>query len=162
MPNQKKGQLRWLWIAVAVIVSDFVCKFLAVKYLSYGIPKKIFPGFELTLLHNYGAAFSFLDSQPGWQVFVLAAIAVIVSLVILVWIARLDRKDNLMAIGLCLILGGALGNLYDRLVYGYVVDFIDVYFKSYHWPAFNIADTGICIGAFFVILATLFNSKKNK
>ena len=158
MPKPSKGQLRWLWVAVFVLILDFVSKFLAAKHLTYAVPKKIFPGFELTLLHNYGAAFSFLDNQPGWQIFVLSAIAIMVSLVILVWISRLDRSANIFAIGLSLILGGALGNLYDRLAYGYVVDFIDIYYKNYHWPAFNIADAAICVGAFLVILKSFSKS----
>lgn len=159
MPKPKTGQLRWLWIAAAVMIADFVSKYLAVTHLTFAKPVGVFPGFELTLLYNYGAAFSFLDSQPGWQVFFLSGLAGVISLVILIWISRLPRNNNIAAIGLSLILGGALGNLYDRLTYGYVIDFIDVYYKNYHWPAFNIADMGICVGAFLVILSGLKKSR---
>jgi len=160
MSKAKKGQLRWLWVAAAVMVTDFMTKSMATMKLTYGVPKEIFPGFNLTLLHNYGAAFSFLNDQPGWQVFFLSAIAIIVSFGILIWISRLNRTDNITAIGLSLIMGGALGNVYDRLTYGYVIDFIDLHYGSYHWPAFNIADSAICVGAFIIIIISLFKSKK--
>ena len=111
-------------------------------------------------MHNYGAAFSFLsNANTTWQVIVLSAIALIVAIVILIWLARLPKNKNLTACALSLILGGALGNVYDRMIHGYVVDFLDFHINNYHWPAFNIADSAICIGAVILILIS-FKSKK--
>ncbi|WP_440993491.1 signal peptidase II [Cysteiniphilum litorale] len=156
----RNNQLRWVILSIIVIIIDLGTKYLASQNLTYGQPIEILPFFNLTLLHNYGAAFSFLsNANTTWQVIVLSAIALIVAIVILIWLARLPKNKNLTACALSLILGGALGNVYDRMIHGYVVDFLDFHINNYHWPAFNIADSAICIGAVILILMS-FKSKK--
>ncbi|WP_440682684.1 signal peptidase II [Cysteiniphilum halobium] len=156
----RNNQLRWVILSIIVIIIDLGTKYLASQTLIYGQPVEILPFFNLTLLHNYGAAFSFLsNAKTTWQLILLSAIALIVIIVILVWLARLSKTKNLTACALSLILGGALGNVYDRMIHGYVVDFLDFHINNYHWPAFNIADSAICIGAVILILMS-FKSKK--
>jgi signal peptidase II len=108
--------------------------------------------FQLTYLRNSGAAFSFLSDAGGWQRWFFVGLSLIVSVVIAVWVARLPANDKWMAVSLTLILGGALGNAIDRILYGYVIDFIDVFYGGWHWPAFNIADSAICIGVVMMLL----------
>ncbi len=153
--NVKKGQLRWLWVAAVIMLVDQLSKMWAVHNLKYAVPEQVFPGFNLTLLYNYGAAFSFLDnSSKTWQVFFLAAVALIVIAILLIWVSRIPKTQHILPIGLCLIVGGAVGNLYDRIAHGYVVDFLDFYVNNYHWPAFNVADSSICVGAILVIIVS--------
>ena len=146
------GALPWLWLSVLVILLDLSTKFIASNNLSYGVPVPVVPFFNLTLLHNTGAAFSFLADAGGWQRWFFAGLAVLVSAMLVVWLYRLPRADKWMACALSLVLGGALGNLYDRIMHGYVVDFIHLYYGSYHFPAFNIADCAITVGAVMIAL----------
>lgn len=139
--------LKWLIVSVGVIVLDLVTKAMATNALTYGVPVPILPSFNLTLLHNTGAAFSFLANESGWQRWFFILLAVGVSGSLVVWLSRLKSGEIWLAISISLVLGGALGNLYDRMVHGYVVDFIHLYYGSYHFPAFNIADCAISIGA---------------
>jgi len=111
----------------------------------------VFPGFNITYVHNFGAAFSFLSDQGGWQRWFFALLAASISIGIFVWIKRLKDKEILSAISLSLILGGAIGNLIDRVLYGYVIDFLDVYYQQWHWPVFNIADSAITVGVVFML-----------
>ena len=127
--------LKLLWIAVLVVVADQISKLAAVKYLTAHM-FEVMPFFNLKLVFNSGAAFGLFSDAGGWQNFLFAIIAFIVSVVIIVMARRLDTRDTQMAIGLMLVLGGALGNFFDRLRYQSVVDFFDVYFKS--WPSFDI------------------------
>ena len=122
----------------------------------------VLPFFNITLAYNHGAAFSFLASESGWQRWFFTGLAVVVSIVLLVWLKRLKTDAKLEAISLALILGGALGNVIDRVVHGYVIDFIDVYYGTYHWPAFNVADSAICIGAILLILDSFRNKTEQK
>ena len=112
----------------------------------------VMPFFKLTYVHNTGAAFSFLSEAGGWQRWFFAALALVISGVIAVWLARLKHDETLLAVALSLVLGGAIGNLIDRLVYGYVIDFLDVYYQTWHWPAFNIADSAITIGVILMLM----------
>ena len=146
------SKLRWLWLAVLVIVLDLGSKAMATAMLTYGNPVPVMPLFNLTLLHNTGAAFSFLAGAAGWQRWFFVGIALIATCVLLIWLSRLKVHEKWMAITLSLILGGAIGNLYDRIAYGYVVDFIDVYYNSFHWPVFNIADSAITIGVVMMLI----------
>lgn len=148
--------LKWLWLSIAVIVADQLTKYLATDLLNYAEPVAVIPFFNLTLLHNTGAAFSFLSEAGGWQRWFFASMAIGVSVGIGIWLSRLDSKQRWLAIALALIVGGALGNLWDRLYFGYVVDFIDVYYQSYHWPAFNIADSAIFVGAGMLLIDGFF------
>ena len=114
------------------------------------------PFVNLTLTHNTGAAFSLLHRAGGWQRWLFAALAVVVSIAIVIWLKRLPRNARWTAAGLALVLGGALGNLWDRLAHGYVVDFIDFYYGEWHWPAFNVADSAITLGAVMLVAEVVF------
>lgn len=146
------SKLRWLWLAGLVIALDLGTKALASSMLTYGVPVPVMPMFNLTLLHNTGAAFSFLAGESGWQRWFFVSLAAVVSVVLVRWLKSLQVNETWSAIAIVLILGGALGNVYDRVVHGYVVDFLHFYWNDYHFPAFNIADTAITIGAGMMIL----------
>ncbi|MCD6039548.1 MAG: lipoprotein signal peptidase [Gammaproteobacteria bacterium] len=152
--NKKKAQfiacstgLCWLWVAVIVFILDYATKFLAKKYLVVDYAVAVMPGFNLALSFNKGAAFSFLKDQSGWQIWFLGSISIIVSLGILIWLSRLSKRDVWRSIALSLIVGGAVGNLLDRIIQGQVTDFVQLYISHFYWPTFNIADSAICIGA---------------
>jgi len=144
--------LKYLMISAVIIVLDQVTKWLMVSWLALYETVAVMPYFNLTMAHNYGAAFSFLAQAGGWQRWFFIVLAIVISAVLVVWLAKLKPHAKLEAISLSLILGGAIGNVIDRIVYGYVVDFLDVYIGSSHWPAFNVADSVICIGAVLLIL----------
>lgn len=146
------SQLRWLWLAVLVIALDLGTKALASAMLTYANPVPVMPLFNLTLLHNTGAAFSMLADAAGWQRWFFVALAVVVSVLLVCWMKSLKAHETWTAIAIALILGGALGNVYDRVVHGYVVDFLHFYWQDYHFPAFNLADTAITLGAGMMIL----------
>jgi len=150
---------RWLWLTAAVIVVDQASKQVALATLSLHQPVPVMPLFNITLVYNEGAAFSFLSDAGGWQRWFFSLLAIAISALIVFWIKGLPRDRVWTAAGLALVLGGALGNLIDRLVYGYVIDFIDVYFRTYHWPTFNIADTAITVGAAILIFVQIFFHK---
>lgn len=154
--------LKWLWLSVVVVALDQASKLWATASLQFQEPVNVIPFFNLTLMHNYGAAFSFLASAGGWQRWFFAAIALVASTAITLWLKRLESHQRWEAISLALVLGGALGNLWDRLTLGYVVDFIDVYYGIKHWPAFNIADSAITIGAVMLIIDLLFMQRHSK
>jgi len=153
------GTLKWLWISLLVVALDQVTKSIAVDSLVLFQPVPVFPGFNLTLMHNKGAAFSFLSDQSGWQRWFFTVIAIVVSVAIVIWMKRLPADHRLTAVSLALILGGAVGNVWDRILLGYVIDFIDVYYADYHWPAFNIADSAISVGACLLIIDSLRHGK---
>ena len=160
--EKSMGSLKWLWLTVFVLAADLLSKNLAQESLHYGVPETLFPGLDMTLLYNRGAAFSFLSDASGWQRWLFVAIAVLISAVLVVWLKRTEKRQWWLGIGLALILGGALGNLYDRILLGYVVDFISVYYQSYFFPAFNLADSAITLGATIMIIDMLFLEKKNE
>lgn len=155
-------QLFWLLITVVVIAFDLWTKALAVNVLSYGQPVPVLPVLDFTLLYNRGAAFSFLNAAGGWQRWLFVAIAVSVSLLLLVWILRLKSSERWLATALSLILGGALGNLYDRLTLGYVVDFIHAHWGDSYFPAFNLADSAITVGAIMVLVDAFWLEKRRR
>ncbi|CAH0993202.1 Lipoprotein signal peptidase [Sinobacterium norvegicum] len=152
--------MKWFWFALAaiVIILDQYSKFLASTELAYLRPVEITSWFNLMLAHNEGAAFSFLSDAGGWQRWFFTAIAAIVSVVIAVWLFRLPAQQTWLACSLALILGGAIGNLIDRAMLGYVVDFISVHYGGRYFPAFNIADSGICVGAAMLIIDSFRHS----
>lgn len=147
--------LRYLWVTAAVVIVDQVTKLAALRFLVRHVEVNLLPFLSLTLTFNSGAAFGFLGNESGWQRFFFAAIALIAITVIIFWLRRLERNDRLVAVALALILGGAVGNVIDRLVYGHVVDFIDVIFGSWHFWIFNVADSAISIGAVLLVLDAL-------
>jgi len=146
---------RFLWIAIVVFVLDQLTKHVAADYLIRHGELKLVPFLNLSLVHNTGAAFGMLSQASGWQNLFFIAVAMIACVVILLIMQRLRPADAPLAVALMLILGGALGNLLDRLIHGYVIDFIDVYYGTWHWPAFNVADSAITIGAALLLLDTL-------
>ncbi|MCK5639473.1 MAG: lipoprotein signal peptidase, partial [Gammaproteobacteria bacterium] len=135
---------------------DLWSKSIASEYLLMHQPVPVFPGLNMTLMHNYGAAFSFLSNAGGWQRWFFTILALAVSAFIIGWLRKLEKQQTFLAIALALVLGGALANVWDRITLGYVVDFIDVYYQQWHWPAFNIADSAICVGAVMLIIDALF------
>jgi signal peptidase II len=143
----------WLGAAFGIVVIDQVTKFLALQWLNYGDPVAVFPGLNFTLVYNTGAAFSLLSEASGWQRWLFAAVALIVSVVITFWLRQVGSKEWWLPIALTLILGGAIGNFWDRVSLGYVIDFIQVYYQQWSWPAFNIADSAICVGAVMLLLS---------
>ena len=165
MPNTSNtgrfGRLGWLWLTLLVLVIDLASKVYFDGALQMYQQIVVIPDFfSWTLAYNTGAAFSFLADSAGWQRWLFALIAVVVSGVLVVWLKRLGRNDTWLAIALALILGGALGNLYDRIAYGHVVDFILVHWQNrWYFPAFNFADSAICVGAVMLAL-DMFKSKK--
>jgi len=147
--------LPWFALALGVILLDQWTKGLAHTHLEYGRPLALLPWFDLTLHYNTGAAFSFLSDAGGWQRYLLSGIAVLVSVVLVVWLCRVDGSQRLLGLGLALILGGALGNLWDRIAHGHVVDFISLHYAGYYFPAFNLADSAITAGAAAMVLDSL-------
>lgn len=150
--------LQWLWLTVLLLLVDQITKVLAVAYIHPNESIEVMPFFNLVIRYNTGAAFSFLADAGGWQVFFFSTISSLVSLGILYWMYTIPAKNRWLSIALALILAGALGNLYDRLTLGKVVDFIDWYYGDYHWPAFNVADSVILAGALMMLLDGFFNS----
>lgn len=157
-----KNCLIWLWLAFVVIALDLLTKQLAVSFLEYADPNPVLPFFDLTLLFNYGAAFSFLSDAGGWQRWLFVLIAVGVSIFIVIWMQKTQRNYWWLGMGLSLILGGAIGNLYDRIFQGYVIDFISLHYQNYFFPAFNLADSAITLGAAILIIDMLFLESKRK
>jgi signal peptidase II len=153
---------RWLWLTLCVLALDLATKYAASSLLGYGQPVEVLPFFNLTLLHNPGAAFSFLASHPGWQRWLFAAIAVGASVGLSIWLLRLKADEKRLAVALALIIGGALGNLFDRLVHGYVVDFLSFHAAGWYYPAFNIADIGITLGAIGLIWESIVGERRRK
>lgn len=151
-------QLPWKWysLSLAVIVLDHIAKWTASALLVYGQPVEVLPFFNLMLAHNTGAAFSFLSDAGGWQRWLFTAIAIGVSIFLALWLRR-ARDQKLLCWALALILGGALGNLIDRVLLGYVVDFISLHYAGRYFPAFNIADSAITLGAGLLILDMFLN-----
>lgn len=152
----------WMWylLAVAVVLLDQLSKIWVSAHLTYGVPVTYTSFFNFTLLHNHGAAFSFLADQGGWQRWFFALLALVVSITLVIWIARSAANNKLETFALSFILGGALGNLYDRIQLGHVVDFIVVHYQEHFWPAFNLADSAITLGAFVLIAQMLLKKEK--
>lgn len=145
---------RFLWITLAVCVADQVTKHYALLHLrNTDIP--LAPFLKFSLAFNTGAAFSFLSDAGGWQNLFFVGVAFVISVVILFMIRRLGANDTQVAVALTLVLGGAAGNVIDRVRFGYVVDFIDVYYRAWHWPTFNVADSAITIGAVLLVMDAL-------
>ena len=155
MVNIMQSRAGWYLLSVLVILVDQFTKSWASVSLVYGRAVELLPMLNLTLLHNRGAAFSFLSDAGGWQRWFFTAVALAVSIVIMLWMTRLTPGKTLLGLALALVLGGALGNLLDRVFLGYVVDFIDIHYLNYHWPAFNVADSAITVGAILLIIESL-------
>jgi len=174
--QQSKKKYVWFSLALLIIIADQLTKYIASDSLSHAQPVAFLPYFNFTLLHNYGAAFSFLSDAGGWQRIFLGVVAFVVSVFLVVWMFCIKPEKKLEMLGLSLVLGGAVGNLWDRVYLGYVVDFVDWFYitdtsdclsffyyifssQSCHWPAFNIADSSIMLGAACLIIDMLFVEK---
>ena len=147
--------LKWLWLSLLVIVLDQLSKLWVVSEFELYQSIELMPYLNLTYVHNKGAAFSFLSSAGGWQRWFFSIISMVAVFVLLLWLKRLKPTEKLLAVSMSLILGGAIGNLYDRLAYGYVIDFLDAYYQQWHWPVFNIADSAIVLGVGLMLLDML-------
>jgi signal peptidase II len=148
-----------LSLALLVLVLDQWTKGLAESALEYGRPVQILPVLNMSLQYNTGAAFSFLRDAGGWQRWFFSAVAIVISLGLCVWLSRLQRGETLLAWSLTFILGGALGNLWDRLALGHVVDFISFHYGGAYFPAFNLADSAITLGAGLMILDAIIQAR---
>ena len=156
----------WYAASLFLMLLDQWVKQVIVNLLALCVPGHcesidILPFFKLTLLHNRGAAFSFLDDAGGWQRWFLTVVSLLVSLAMAIWLYRVHRQQKLLAAALCLILGGALGNLVDRAIQGYVVDFFVLHHGGWYFPAFNIADAAISVGAALLLLDMLTSHRRN-
>ena len=149
--------LKYLWISLTVIIADQISKWWAESALEFQQPVTLLSWFEWFLTYNKGAAFSFLADAGGWQRHFFTILALIISVVLVIWIRKLESSERQTAIALSLILGGAIGNVIDRILYGHVIDFIQVWLGSYPWPAFNIADSSIFIGAILLLLSGMIS-----
>ncbi len=154
--------LRWLWLTLIFLIIDQVTKHWVAGTFDYKETLYVFPFFNLFYIHNEGAAFSFLADQGGWQRWFFTAIASIASIIFLVWMAKTPKQQRLLSIAFALILSGAVGNLIDRALFGYVIDFLDFHWAGYHFAAFNIADSVIFIGAALMILESFTNKEANQ
>ncbi|MEA3405266.1 MAG: signal peptidase II [Pseudomonadota bacterium] len=147
--------VKTLWIAVVVIVLDQITKIWAVDTLVFGEPVAVMSNLNWTLAYNYGAAFSFLADMGGWQRWFFTALAAVVTVILVWWLKSLPNKLNIETWGINLVLGGAIGNVIDRILEGRVTDFIDFYIGTWHYATFNVADIAITIGAGLLILSEL-------
>jgi len=154
--------VHWLVISIVVLVLDQATKLLAEQLLGYHQPVPVMPMLNMTLSYNPGAAFSFLGNAGGWQRWLFSGFALVVSVVIIIWLRRLPAAERWMRWALALLLGGAVGNLIDRLWHGHVIDFIHVYFQQWNYPIFNVADMAITVGACMILFHAFFLEGRNK
>ena len=159
--------MKWLWLSALTVVLDQLTKKIAEAELLLHKPVAVFPSFNFTLMYNKGAAFSFLSDAGGWQRILFVSLSTIISIFLFFWLKQItqdvkQKGNQLLQLAIALILGGAIGNLIDRAMTGEVVDFIQVYYSTYYFPAFNIADSAITVGAGLLILDILLESKREK
>lgn len=161
--ERRAGGLRWLWLSLVVIVADQLSKFLVVSNFELYEAVDVLPVFELTRLHNTGAAFSLLAQASGWQRWFFVGLAVVVSGGIVYWLRNLPRDSApFLPVALALVLGGALGNLVDRVWHGYVIDFLHFHWEAAYFPAFNVADSAITVGAGLLILDAILEGRRSR
>ena len=161
MPNllNKKPGLWWLPISGVIFYLDQLTKAMATESLKMYEAVYVNTYLNWTLMHNEGMAFSFLADQSGWQRWAIGIVAVIIVIWLLIWLTKTTINQKFLNLGLVCVIGGALGNIYDRFSLGYVIDFIEAHYNQYYWPTFNVADMAISIGAFFLILDLIFGPK---
>jgi signal peptidase II len=160
--NRRHAPLRWLWLSALVVVLDQVSKALIAEHMRLFDIVRITSWFDLMLLHNTGAAFSFLNHAGGWQRWFFVGLGLLVPIIIVLWLWRMPGQGrHWLAAALSLILGGALGNAIGRIANGYVIDFILVHYQSWSWPAFNLADSAIVIGAVMIVIDALWRSRRS-
>ena len=160
--TNKSNSLVWLWLSLLIILVDQVTKYWISHQLMVGEAQPVNSFFSLVLFHNQGSAFNFLSSAGKMAVGIFSLIAVIVSLSIVIWLGKLPAGNKWQACALSFILGGALGNLIDRMIHGYVIDFLFFHYQQYGWPAFNVADSAITTGALMLIIGLFYYRSKRK
>ena len=153
--------LIWLWVSAIVVLLDQWTKMIASESLELYTAQPVTSFLNWTLMHNRGVAFSILADQSGWQRWVISVVAVAVVIWLLFWLFKNHRNQRMLNISLVLIIGGAIGNIWDRIQLGYVVDFIEVYYGDFFWPAFNIADSAITVGAVLLIIDAFVNKDED-
>jgi signal peptidase II len=149
--------LKLLWLSLLVVVLDQLSKYWVMTSFEEYEVLRVWPVFNLTLVYNTGAAFSFLSDAGGWQRWFFVTIGVLVSAALVVWLSRLDVRERLTAYGLALVVGGAIGNLIDRILLGKVVDFLQWHWQDWYWPSFNLADSAITLGVVLLLIDGLFS-----
>jgi signal peptidase II len=152
--------LRLLWLSALVVVADQISKFWIMAHFEDYEVLTIWPVFNLTLVYNTGAAFSFLSDAGGWQRWFFIAVGIVVSAVMALWLGHLRREERLTAYGLALVIGGAIGNLIDRIWLGKVVDFLQWHWQDWYWPSFNLADSAITVGVALLLIDGLFGQRR--
>jgi len=162
MTDSSHRNLTWFLIVAGVFSADMLTKQMAEAMLDYGQGVAILPILDFTLLYNKGAAFSFLANESGWQRWFFTAISTLVSAMLIMWLRKLERHQVWLGVALALVLGGALGNLFDRIAFGHVIDFVAVHWGDAYFPAFNIADSAITIGAVMLGIDAIRDSFNNK
>ena len=160
MPSDwKQSGLKWYWVVVITIIADQLSKQWVLANFDLNDSINLLPVLNFTYVRNYGAAFSFLTDAGGWQIWFFSIIAIAISGLLTFWLRKQPVIEWRTNLAFTLVIGGAIGNLIDRLMHGYVIDFIDVYWNTSHYPVFNIADSAICIGAGLIILDSFFGDK---
>lgn len=154
--------VRWLGLSVFVVLLDQLTKQTADTLLAYNEPLIVLPMFNFTLRYNTGAAFSFLADGGGWQRWFFTVLALVVSVILIIWLRRLPRAAVWESLGIAMILGGAIGNVIDRVLFGHVIDFIEVHYQHWYWPAFNVADSAITVGVAVLLVDGLLNAKARR
>ena len=149
--------LKLLWLSLLVVVLDQLSKYWVMTSFEEYEVLRVWPVFNLTLVYNTGAAFSFLSDAGGWQRWFFVTIGVLVSAAMVVWLSRLDVRERLTAYGLAFVVGGAIGNLIDRILLGKVVDFLQWHWQDWYWPSFNLADSAITLGVVLLLIDGLFS-----
>ena len=162
MPEVTRRWYLWLLVSLAVVLLDQYTKLLVVRSMELFDRIPVLPFLDLVRLHNPGAAFSFLAGASGWQTWLFTGIAIVVSAGIVWWLEQLSRDQKVLALGLALILGGAIGNLIDRVAQGYVVDFVLLYYERWSWPAFNVADMAITGGVVLLLFDGLVLERRRQ
>ncbi|OOZ00114.1 signal peptidase II [Solemya velum gill symbiont] len=152
--------LRWLLLSLIVVVFDLATKLWVEASFEFREQLPVIEGFfNLTLVYNKGAAFSFLADAGGWQRWFFIVLSIVISIGLLVWLKRLQPHERVVAVGVSLVLGGAIGNLIDRVLYGQVIDFLLFYYDRWSWPAFNVADSTIFLGVVFLLYDAFFGKQ---
>lgn len=142
----------WLMFSLVVLLLDQLSKYIAATHLPAYQPIPLMPMLNLTLAYNTGVAFSFLSGSGEWHRWFFAGFSIAMSIILIIWLIRLPQKAKMQSLAVSLLLAGAIGNFLDRAFLGHVIDFIELYYKNYHWPVFNLADMAICMGAFILVL----------
>lgn len=160
--SQQKSGLSFLWLSAVAFVLDLLTKYIVVQKFALYESVNILPVFNLTYVHNTGAAFSFLADHDGWQKFFFIGLAVVISSMLIYFMAKSEAAQKLQNAAYALIIGGALSNAVDRAYNGYVIDFLDFYWRDWHYPVFNVADIAICVGAALIALDAFKQGKKQE